>query len=266
MPGTPQPRVSFTNWWPVAGAGALSTNAAHVAGWPLTNVLYPQQPRVLAKTTDRSGDKDYASAFGTSRTVELVMAVNINYSTFNVYDTPLTFFATATTQWNPWARMYCAAYVFSPAKTVSTLTFRIPSTATVLDGAAGWSTGGFWAGPLTALPTDLRWDEVPHIHEPRITRELIGGGTSTVITGYPWVETRARRLAAVTHATPATGDQLGAWLNVDYLFQYYGFCAWFANRGNSGEAYIFKKMNESRWPVNPVVSEDDLVLEQLVGP
>jgi len=265
MPGTPQPRLSFTNWLPVAGAGALNFHP-HLTGWPATNVLYPQQPWVIAKTADSTGDKDYYIAFGTPRLVELVVAININYSTVGVFDSPLTFYQPFSTQWNPWARMYCAAYVFSPAKTVSTLAFRIPSTATVLDGAAGWSTGGFWAGSLSALPTDLRWDEVPQVHEPRITRELIGGGTSTVVTGRPWVEMRARRLAGVAHATPATGDQLGSWLSIDYSFQYYGFCAWFANRGNPGEVFIFKKMNESGWNVNPVVSEDELVLQQLVGP
>lgn len=265
-------RLSLTNHLATA---TLLPAPAHQAGWPATNVKFPQQPFVPAKTTDLSGDKNYIWDLGSAKLIEIMLAINVNYPQIaffvdndgNYTPADYTMFPhPSTISRNPWNRRYTFAHILTTPQTKRFMQLRIPSGAGVIDGSSAYSTGGFWAGPLTALPSDIRWNERPAIIEPGIDEPLIGGGTHRVSTGRPHVRMQARRLARVAIATPATGDQLGSWLEIDRLWAAAGPAAWFFNRGNTSEAFIFRKMNASDWNVNQILSEDDLLCEEVVGP
>lgn len=265
-----QARVSVTNH--MANAGFFAPGPQQ-AGWPYTNAKYPQQPGAVWKTDNLTGDKDLYVDFGAPVLLEILIAVNVNYTQAQIFlDNDPSFapanYATAglTISRNRWARRHTFTHLFSPPQTQRYMIYRIPDAATAVDGSPYASTGGLWAGPLTALPVDFRWDERPQIIEPHIDIPLLGGGTQRVMTGRPYVEMRAQRLATVNFTTPASGDQLAAWLDLDDLMGNGRPCAWYFNRGNTAESFIFRKMNESDWNVHQVVSEDDLILHEVVGP
>lgn len=264
-----QSRVSLLNYYAVT-AGALTATPAAQTGWPATNVLYPQQPFVPWKTTS-TAQNDLTVDFIIPRPFDLFMAVDVNYTTVHLfldsdpgYPSPYAPGPLTVTR-NPWNRRYTLVYLFPSTHTDRYLRYRIPTQATT-DGLTYFRTGGLWAGPCTTLASDLRWDERPQIREPHLDVSLIGGGTSRSSTGRPYVELHAQRPALTLIDTPGTGDELGSWLEIDRVLSNAGHFAWYFNRGNTSEGFIFRKMNESNWNVNQILSEDELILHEVVGP
>ena len=234
-------RLSFVNW--CASATIHSLTSPFQAGWPATNAKYPQQPYVPAKGS--VFDATYlAFDFGVARLVELVVVVNPNFDTITLLLSPNADFSAATyvttelVGRNPWTVRPTWACLLPTPTTVRYMYVRSNHGSVMFDGATYYSFGGVWAGALTAMPSDIRWDERPRIVEPHIDVPLIGGGTHRVQTGRPFVEMQARRLALTAIDTPGTGDDLGTWLS----------------------------LNESAWNVNQIVSEDELILHEVVGP
>ena len=268
-----QARVSFINH-----CDATTTiihppvTSAYQAGWPATNAKYPQQPFTPAKGT-MLADTYIGFDFGAAKLVEFVLVVNPNCARISLGLTNASDFSTYAylvlnqpVVANPWNRRRTWAHVLTTPQTVRYLYVRADHSGGVTDGAAVYSFGGIWAGPLTSLPRDLRWGERPQIVEPHIDTPLLGGGTQRVSTGRTHVEMRASRLAITSVATPGTNDELGVWLDRDHLMGVLGHFAWYFNRGKTSEGFIFRKMNDSAWGVAQVVSEDELILHEVVGP
>ena len=266
-----QTLFSFFNW--AAYATITGTTAPYQAAWPASNLRFPQQPFVLGKTQAGIGAPyDTVVDLGGAVAMEFVMVVNVNYTLIQLYGSNDPTFGTLvwatpglTLPPNPWTQRYHGVHVSPGVAPARYFMLRIVSNVPT-DGLDHYTTGGLWIGTLASLPSDLRWDERLRVIEPHVEVPLIGGGTHRVKTGRPYVEMQAQRQALTLIDTPATGDELGSWLLLDHYMRTYDLSAWYLNRGNRAEAFIFRKMNASNWNVNQILSEDELILHEVVGP
>ena len=211
-----QAKLSLTNY--VASATILASAGGEQAGWPRANIKYPQQPFVPWKTATNTYNACILD-FGVPRPLDLVIAVDLNYTDVRIhldsdpaFATPVYSSGVIPVARNPWNTRYTAVHLFSPSQTQRYFYYEIPDQATT-DGLAYFRTGGLWVGSSTALPRDIRWEERILRKEPHLDVALLGGGTQRVSTGRPCVEIRANRIAADIRAIlvglaihPATRD------------------------------------------------------------
>lgn len=257
------------------------------------NARYPEQPFMPWRTTAMvqqgfgtlafgeysfggpvSGiapDTDLIMDFGSLQPVDCVLIVNTNYTTVSVsldvtgdWGSP-DWSAALTAGRNPWTGRYAASALIQPAVNARYALVRISGATT--DGAAYRSTGGVWWGADGQfVPRDIRWQEKMLTLEPVMDTPLPWGPIHRRRIGQPYTRIVAQRPALINATTPGLGDELATWLTIDRNAEIFGSLTWFANRGNPAEAWIMRRVNEPAWSIAHVVTEDALVLEELVAP
>lgn len=261
---TVQAKLSLINH---AMTATITADTA-AAGWPASNLRYPQSPRTAWRSTTTATTQIYVD-FATPKLVELVVLVMPNFlnvalavaSTIGGSDY-LT--AVTPTGWNRWSRHRQLAFVVSPGQTYRYLRLGIPADATL----AYFELGGIWAGQFYAMPRDIRWEEEMVTMEPHLDLQPQSEAWRQRLTmGDPYTIMRARRLAVTaTGAAFGVNAELEAWNEIDYYMWTFDAFAWYANRGNTAEAWIMRRISEAMWPIHQTVSEGDLILEEVMGP
>jgi hypothetical protein len=235
------------------------------------NVRYPQQPFTPWWSTTLAVN-NLIIDFGVLRPVDCVLVVNTNYTIVTVHldvageFSPTEFSTTLTASPNPWTGRYTASAIIQPA--INARYAMLQASGATTDGATHFSTGGVWWGSGSAyVPRDIRWEEEVRTLEPVFDTPLPWGAIHRRRIGHPYTRIMAKRPALIHGSTtPGVGDELSTWLVIDRAAEQYGSLAWFANRGNPAEAWVMRRVNEPAWPITHVVSEDALVLEELVAP
>jgi hypothetical protein len=264
---TVQARLSVENWV----SSATITVDTQAANWPVTNLRYPQSPMLGWRSTSTALNQIIVD-FGTPRLIEMVVLVHLNAVSTQIalastplgtdYVSPMT-----TTQGNLWNRRNMVAFLITPG--VSRRYLRVGLTpGSTTDGAAYFHMGGIWAGPLVALPRDIRWDEEMITMEP--TQDLQPahqGWRQRLRMGDTYTIIRARRLAVTANGAAAgVNAELNQWNLIDYYLWAYDAIAWYSNRGNNSHVWIMRRISEAAWPIHQTVSEGDLVFEEVMGP
>lgn len=235
------------------------------------NALYPEQPFMPWRTTTALVYQDFACEFGAQHPLDCVQVVNTNYTALQVFlfaesGGSIVFGSDLTAARNPWTGRYTASLIIQPAVNTRIAILRILAAPTT-DGATYFSTGGVWWGAYsTRVSRDIRWNEKMHTLEPVLDTPLPWGAIHRRRVGQPSTRIVAQRPALISRTTPGVGDELSTWLTIDRYAEQFGMLAWFANRGNPAEAWIMRRVNEPAWPIAHVVSEDEIVLEELVAP
>jgi hypothetical protein len=256
-----------------AGYNTTITATTQAAGYPASNMLSPASPFLEWRSTNLAIQQIQID-FGAPRLVELVVLVNVNFiapgimlhfeSTPMFQEGPVI---AATPGFNYSNRRYSYAWVPSPPGNRRYLRLEINTTSTT-DSLAYFRCGGIWAGPLFALPRDIRWEEEMVTVEPMIEiQPAHHGWRQRLKMGEPYTIIRARRLAVTANgAAPGVNAELQTWQHADYLMWYFDAFAWFSNRGKAQDAWIMRRISEAAWPIHQTVSEGDLVMEELTGP
>jgi hypothetical protein len=270
---TVQARLSVQNW---AQSATITADSA-AADWPASNLRYPQSPMLGWRSTSTALNQIYVD-FGTPRLIEMVVLVHLNAVSTQIalattpagvdYVSPLT-----ATQPNWWNRRNMVAFLVTPEVTRRYLRVGLTPGSTT-DGAAYFHMGGIWAGPLVALPRDIRWDEQMVTMEPVLDLQpQHQGWRQRLKTGDPYTVIRARRLAVTANGAAAgVNAELDQWNVIDYYLWDHDAIAWYSNRGNNSHAWIMGfsglpgQPPSAAWPIHQTVSEGDLVLEEVMGP
>ena len=93
----------------------------------------------------------------------------------------------------------------------------------------------------------------------------LGRWRNRYITGDPFTHITMTRLADLSLTTPATGDQLDAYLDLDRLWWDARYAALYLNRGNSAHAWIMRMGQEPEWHLNGTLAESDMLLEEVLA-
>lgn len=266
-------RISLTNW--VSPPLATITSKTSEAGaYPATFAQHPHRPFIGWRTTATT-QQDIVFNLSTNRLIEYIALANVNYTQVQFFTDNDPAFGSA--DWssgtqvisiNQWNERYQLGYVVPVPPTNQYLLVRILN-QTPTDGASYFRTV-VWAGSLTTLPGSpigLRWGEEITTEEARRDVRTDSGGLQMLkLDNGPKTIIEYTRMAHISTTTPGTGDELAAWKLIDRQMRAAETFAWFLDRGNTSEAWIMRKTNMSRWPVNPELSEDSMVLEEAVGP
>jgi hypothetical protein len=266
-PAIVQARLSVVNH----AMTATITAGTEAAGWPASNLRYPQAPLLEWHSTSTVSHIVLVD-MGSAKLVEMIVLVNLNAA-----QVQLALSATAGgSEWispilvtgsNRWSRRFQQSYLVSPGQTYRYLRIGLQPVAPV-DGAAYFRMGGIWAGPLMAVPRDIRWEEEMLTVEPLIDLQPSHNAWRQRLTmGDPYTVIRARRVAVSANGAAAgVNAELGTWLDIDHAMWRADAFAWASNRGDPSLAWIMRRVSEAAWPIHQTVSEGALVMEELMGP
>lgn len=261
------PVLSLHNHLEFASAYSVTSEQA---AYPRQNAQKPWRPFVPWKTTSLVGNDLFFDLYA-PQTIEAIAVIHTNCPSFIWYFSNDSTFATlihavgpVSPSFNPWNRRYSWAWNVTGMAASRYVLYRQLAAASTLDGQGTFNTGGLWAGPRYPLPRDIRWDESMITHEPHTDMALASGGVQRLKTGPPWTTIRARRLGLVTQVTPASGDELASWLELDRSIREHERLLWWAREADHSPVWVMRRANEPEWEVGPRVAEDDLILDEVL--
>jgi hypothetical protein len=242
-----------------------TVTAPEQAGYPASNIKTPQSPRVVWRAPNTAAVRITVD-FGSPKLVEMIVLVRPEFPslTYVLEATPLSnnwVSPPISVSYNQWSRVFQNGYLVSPGQTYRYLRVEIPS-------STYQQLGGLWAGPLVAVPRDIRWEEQMITVEPvRDLQPDHQGWRQRLKMGDPYTVIRARRVA-VNAAGAAAGAniELAHWIDLDARMWGVDAFAWYSNRGDPALAWIMRRVSETAWPIHQTVSESDLTLEEVMGP
>lgn len=259
---------------------ATITAGSQASGYPVTNVITPEKPieapyKSAAAGSGQHVTMHYATPFPLD--VFAITRANLVTVTFQADDAP-TFDSGAAG-----APQYSAALTLAPALYTGRYTYahcpptpitranhrlliadQTPVAASPFPAGVGFYLfGGFWAGPLAALPHNILANPTLRRNEPKAKQSPGHGGWTQVSSmGEPWITLEARRYVQQDAAELDT--ELRAWAAIDALWDVGDVALVMPHDNVPTDAYIMRR-DQPEWDYDPLYPKGPLVMTEVIG-
>jgi hypothetical protein len=263
----------------VANLVTLATIAASSAAtaYPAANVATPERPF----TPWRSGggtpiaEQTLTLDFGATVALGVIALVRANFLTATVQ-------GHATNSWG--SPSYSEAIqtgreptntrygrVLIPSGTGSPFNYRwlrlVIAAQTPLDGAAYFLLGGLWAGAWLTTPRGVDWSYTLRRIEPHTdVQPPHAGWLERSRRAEPIAFLTAHRKVTINHNAPGSGDDFGAWQEIDRQLLEADKALTQLDTANVYQGWVMRRREDPEWTVNARLAESPLALSEITGP
>lgn len=260
--------VSLTNL--AEATAAAATASVQSSNYCSSEAQVPGRPFLPWRSTTTTADQWWQVDLGSSQTLGLVGLANLNVnSCVRIQGASSSGFGTVsyneavTPARNPWTGRFQHTHL-TTGFGYRYLRVAIPGQVPP-GGEAYYELGGVWAGTLSTSPTHWKWDATFTVIEPTLNvAPPHGGWRQRSQVGDRVLRIEARLHAGVTQATPASGDALDDWLDLQRQIWDADAFWCFVNLGDLSQGAVVRSLEGPAWRVGAGLAETPWVLEEVV--
>lgn len=264
--------LSFVNL--AACADTTVTASLQTSNHCSSEIKGPERPFLTWRALT-TGDANVIVDFGSSQTLDLVALMNANFaSCVRVQGASSSGFGAPpynellpTLERCPWTGRFQHVHL-TTGFGYRFLRILVPG-QTAAGGATStyYELGGVWAGSLSSAPSQFRVDPRFERIEPRRDEAPEHGGwRQRLQLGDPLVRIQATLQADVAAATPAKGDQLDTWLDLQRQIWDRDVFFLHLNLGDLSQGWPVRSLEDPLWALHGTRSESPWTVEEAIGP